>query len=161
MRSQSGPVESDGLRIIGDAASPPRTVGPGWSTWRADAMMGRIRLVNPDRGTALAASSGRLVAASTDRGGHWELHLTPWRFTDAPWQTPATWEFQNRVNDRINWSDDPGRFRFAARIYERTADGQAAIRHGLNGRRRPVGMGELPDGHLAEPWESERLALCR
>src|SRR5437660_6438227 len=75
MRSQSGPVESDGLRIIGDVASPPRTVGPGWSTWRADAMMGRIRLVNPDRGTALAASSGRLVAASTDRGGHWELRL--------------------------------------------------------------------------------------
>ena len=38
-------------------------------------MMGFIRLVNPDRGTALAVTAGRLIATSTDYGCHWEIRV--------------------------------------------------------------------------------------
>lgn len=38
-------------------------------------MIGCIRLVNPDRGTALAAITGRLIATSTDFGASWSINL--------------------------------------------------------------------------------------
>lgn len=38
-------------------------------------MFGCIRLVNPDRGTALAAISGRLIATSLDFGASWSIDL--------------------------------------------------------------------------------------
>lgn len=38
-------------------------------------MIGCIRLVNPDRGTALAVVNGRLTATSTDFGASWSINL--------------------------------------------------------------------------------------
>lgn len=87
-------------------------------------------------------------------------HLTPWTFTVPARQTQATREFQDRVNARLNRCQQPGRYRFAARIYERRSD-RVIIRHGRKGQGRRLPATALPDGLLAEPWESERRTLAR
>ncbi len=232
-------------------------------------MLGRMRIVNPDRGTALAASVGRLLATSVDEGRRWEVrlvlkgrefftrrlleqaelraiasgqagpepwhwswraegqagtirlrphrwptrdefvqlgyealraathpelplidpfevwlcdretaaplalgataislemamatpHLGAWQCVEFPRQIPETWAFQNALNARLNQSSREGRYRFRVRVYERTAHG--VIRHGLKGISKWEQPGVLPDGLLAEPWDSERRALLQ
>lgn len=84
-------------------------------------------------------------------------HVRPWQCVVATEQTPETWAFQLRIHALVNHSRRAGRFRSLVRLYERTIRG--VIRHGLDGPLGRVRAGYMPEGLLAEPWESERLAL--
>lgn len=88
-------------------------------------------------------------------------HLHPWQIAPGPRQTDSTWDFQRRINEQLNTCPLPGLYRFRARIYERPQRGDAVILHGPNGTRRRLPTSSLPEGLLAEPWESERLRLLR
>ncbi len=84
-------------------------------------------------------------------------HVRPWQCVEPPLQTAETWAFQSRINNLLNRYPRSGRYRFVVRLYER--DGDRVVRHGLDGPIGQVRSGFVPDGLLAEPWESERLAL--
>jgi hypothetical protein len=86
-----------------------------------------------------------------------QTHVGPFQVVE-PWRhTPETWTFQQRLNARLNNADSPGRYRFVVRLFERTDSG--AVRVGQSGFGGPVAPGLLPEGPLAEPWESSRRAL--
>ncbi len=80
-----------------------------------------------------------------------------WRFCLRERHSPETLDFERRVNDRIRTPSQTGLYPFVRRIFERLEDGSAV--EFIRNHRRPVPPGFLPTGQLAEPLESERIAL--
>ncbi len=112
-----------------------------------------VWLCDPQTGKPLARAR---TALSLDRALA-ITHLGPFQVIE-PWRhTPETWKFQKRLNAHLNRSTEPGKYRFVVRVYERTENG--VVRLGRKGVMGRVKTGLLPDGLLAEPWESSRQAL--
>lgn len=146
-REALSPGDADGLPVL-----------DRFEVWASDKASGRpLALLATSIDYIQAESIGFWPGPTGHFTNRYDHSGDLWRFCDPPRLSPRAQEFQRRVNARIGSDSQTGLYPFRRRIFERLPDG-SALEH-ERGMKLPVPPGFLPVGHLAEPLESERIAL--
>lgn len=131
-----------------------------FEVWASDKASGRpLALLATSIDYVQAESIGFWPAPTGRIANRYDHTGDLWKLLDSRRLSSEAEEFQRRVNARIASDSQTGLYPFLRRIFERLPDG-SALEHD-RGTTRPVPNGYLPLGHLAEPLESERVALLR
>ena len=160
-------VPPDHAELVAAAAEALRIGDPAglncldtFEVWAADNSSGRPLALLATSFDYLQAEAIGFSPGPTGRSTNRYNHTGQvWRFCDPHDLFPQAEAFQRRVNEKIRKASQPGLYPFTRRIFEHRPDG-SVIEYDL-GRPRAVASEFLPRGQLAEPLESERIALLR